>query len=91
MSVDLRVGGTFEIETQGADGSRHPLRFRHEIVDAPTLLVVAEPNKCITTEIRFQPSDHGTTVVSEGGVNPPPSPRRSLPQTSMWASSRRQP
>ena len=36
VTVDLRVGGTFELETRGADGSSHSLRFRYEVVDPPT-------------------------------------------------------
>ena len=56
VTVDLRVGGTFELETRGADGSSHPLCFRYEIIDAPTRLVLAEPRTGITTEIRLQPS-----------------------------------
>ena len=71
MSVDLRVGGTFELETRAADGSGHPLSFRYEIVDAPTLLVFAEPRTGITTEIRLQPSDNGTTVVVHQRRLPP--------------------
>jgi uncharacterized protein YndB with AHSA1/START domain len=71
VAVDLRVGGTFEMETKGADGSRHPLRFRYEIVDAPTRLVLVEPNTGITTEIRLQPSGRGTTVVVHQRRLPP--------------------
>lgn len=63
VAVDLRVGGTFELETRGADGSSHALRFRYEVVDAPTRLVLAEPRTGITTEIRIQASGRGTTVV----------------------------
>ena len=69
--VDLRVGGTFELETRGADGSSHPLCFRYEIVDAPTRLVLAEPRTGITTEIRLQPSGSGTTVVVHQRRLPP--------------------
>jgi uncharacterized protein YndB with AHSA1/START domain len=69
--VDLRVGGTFEMETQGADGNRHPLRFRYEIIDAPTRLVLTEPRTGITTEIRLQPSGSGTTVVVHQRRLPP--------------------
>jgi uncharacterized protein YndB with AHSA1/START domain len=71
VTVDLRVGGTFELETRGDDGSRHPLRFRYEIVDAPTRLVLAEPGTGITTEIRLQPSGRGTTVVVHQRRLPP--------------------
>jgi uncharacterized protein YndB with AHSA1/START domain len=71
VAVDLRVGGTFEMETQGADGRHHPLRFRYEIVDAPARLVLVEPNTGITTEIRLQPSGRGTTVVVHQRRLPP--------------------
>lgn len=71
VAVDLRVGGTFEMETRGADGSSHPLCFRYEIVDAPTRLVLAEPRTGITTEIRLQLSGSGTTVVVHQRRLPP--------------------
>lgn len=71
VSVNLRVGGTFELETVGADDSRHPLRFRYETVDPPTRLVLAEPTSGITTEIRLQPSGSGTTVVVHQRRLPP--------------------
>lgn len=71
VAVDLRVGGTFELETRGVDGSRHPLRFRYEVVDAPKRLVLTEPNTGITTEIRLHPSGRGTTVVVRQRRLPP--------------------
>lgn len=71
VSVDLRVGGTFELETRGADGSRHRLRFRYQLVDPPTRLVLVEPSTGITTDIRFQPSAPGTTVVVHQRRLPP--------------------
>jgi uncharacterized protein YndB with AHSA1/START domain len=71
VAVDLRVGGTFEMETRGADGSSHPLCFRYEIIDAPTRLVLAEPRTGITTEIRLQPSGSGTTVAVHQRRLPP--------------------
>jgi uncharacterized protein YndB with AHSA1/START domain len=71
VAVDLRVGGTFELETRGADGSRHSLRFRYEVIDAPTRLVLAEPRTGITTDIRLQPSGSGTTVVVHQRQLPP--------------------
>jgi uncharacterized protein YndB with AHSA1/START domain len=71
VTVDLRVGGTFELETVGADGSRHPLLFRYEIVDAPKLLVLTEANTGLRTEIRLQPSGYGTTVVVHQRRLPP--------------------
>jgi uncharacterized protein YndB with AHSA1/START domain len=71
VAVDLRVGGTFELETRGADGSSHPLSFRYEIIDAPTHLVLTEPRTGITTEIRLQPSGRGTTVAVHQRRLPP--------------------
>jgi uncharacterized protein YndB with AHSA1/START domain len=62
LVVDLRVGGTFELETRGSDGTTHPLCFRYEIIDPPTCLVLAEPRTGITTEIRLQRSGGGTLV-----------------------------
>jgi uncharacterized protein YndB with AHSA1/START domain len=69
--VDLRVGGTFELETHGADGARRPLRFRYEVIDAPTRLVLTEPRTGITTQIRLQPSGSGTTVMVHQRRLPP--------------------
>ena len=71
VAVDLRVGGTFEVETRGADDSSHALRFRYEAVDPPTRLVLTEPRTGITTEIRLQPSGSGTTVVVHQRRLPP--------------------
>jgi uncharacterized protein YndB with AHSA1/START domain len=69
--VDLRVGGTFELETRGADGSPRALSFRYETVDEPTRLVLAEPRTGITTEIHFLPTGDGTTVVVHQRRLPP--------------------
>ena len=71
VKVDLRVGGTFELETRGADGGSHPLRFSYEVIDAPGRLVLAEPSTGITTEIRLQPRGTGTTVVIKQRRLPP--------------------
>jgi len=71
VSVDLRVGGRFELETRGADGSVHPLRFRYDVIEAPTRLVLTESTMGITTEIRLQPDERGTTVVVHQRRLPP--------------------
>jgi uncharacterized protein YndB with AHSA1/START domain len=71
VAVDLRVGGTFELETRGADGSSHRLRFAYEVIDPPTRLVFAEPTSGITTEVRLEPTDTGTTVVIHQRRLPP--------------------
>lgn len=62
VTVDLQVGGTFRLETIGADGSSHPLCFRYEAIEAPTRLVLAEPRTGLVTEISLLASGNGTTV-----------------------------
>jgi uncharacterized protein YndB with AHSA1/START domain len=71
VAVDLRVGGTFELETRGEDGSNQSLLFRYEVIDAPIRLVLAEPRTGITTEIQLQPSGNGTKVVVHQRRLPP--------------------
>lgn len=69
--VDLRVGGTFKLQTKGADGRSNRLHFRYEVVEAPTRLVLTESRTGITTEIRLQPTGSGTTVVIHQRRLPP--------------------
>ena len=69
--VELRVGGVFELETRGPDGGTHRLRFSYEVVEPPTRLVLIEPRSGLTTEIRLEPRDGGTTVVVHQRRLPP--------------------
>jgi uncharacterized protein YndB with AHSA1/START domain len=62
VSVDLRVGGAFALETLGSDGCSYPLRFRYEEVEPLTRLVLSEPLTGLMTEIRLEPTGTGTTV-----------------------------
>lgn len=71
VSVDLQVGGTFELETVGADGSSRLLRFRYEVIDRPTRLVLSEPRTGITTEVLLQPRGAGTVVTVRQRKLPP--------------------
>lgn len=71
VAIDLRVGGSFELVTEGADGRRHPLRFRYEVVEPPERLVLHEPSTGITTDIRLRPTGSGTTVVVHQRRLPP--------------------
>lgn len=63
VSVDLRVGGGFELETRGDDGTSTRLRFRYDVVEPPVRLVLTEPHSGITTDIRLEATSTGTTVV----------------------------
>jgi len=63
VAVELRVGGTFRLETVGADGCSCPLRFRYDVVEPPTLLVFTEPTTGLVTEVRLTRSGGGATVV----------------------------
>jgi uncharacterized protein YndB with AHSA1/START domain len=76
VSVDLRVGGAFELETVGPDGGGRRLQFRYDVVEPPARLVFTEPRTGITTEVRLRPtagdgSDGGTTVVVHQRRLPP--------------------
>ena len=71
VSVDLRVGGTFEIETLGVDGNRRRLSFTYEVIDPPTRLVLTEPQSGLLTEIRLEPTGNGTTVTVHQRRLPP--------------------
>ncbi|WP_305785576.1 SRPBCC family protein [Symbioplanes lichenis] len=71
VTVDLRVGGHFELETRGPDGTGGRLVFRYEIVDEPRRLVLAEPRTGIRTEIRLDPVPGGTRVTVHQRRLPP--------------------
>ncbi len=71
VAVDLRVGGTFQLETVGADGCSYPLRFRYGVVDPPRLLAFSAPDSGILTEVRLEPAGAGTTVVVHQRRLPP--------------------
>lgn len=67
VTVDLRVGGSFELDTGG--GRR--LSFRYELIDEPRRLVLAEPRTGIVTDIRLDPHDGGTTITVHQRRLPP--------------------
>jgi uncharacterized protein YndB with AHSA1/START domain len=71
VTVDLRVGGIFRLETVGADGCSYPLSFRYEVVDPPERLSFTEPNTGLVTEVRLEPTGTGTTVVVHQRRLPP--------------------
>ncbi len=69
--VDLRVGGIFELETRGPDGSTHRLIFRYEEIDPPNRLVLTEPHTGLTTAISLRASAGGTSVIIHQRRLPP--------------------
>lgn len=71
VSVDLRVGGGFELETRGDDGTSTRLRFRYDILEPPAHLVLTEPQSGITTDIQLEATGAGTTVVVHQRRLPP--------------------
>lgn len=71
VTVDLRVGGTFHLETIGADGCSHPLHFRYEAIDPPTLLTFSSPDSGLVTQVRLEATGGGTTVIVHQRPLPP--------------------
>jgi uncharacterized protein YndB with AHSA1/START domain len=71
VTVDLRIGGTFDVETRGVDGSGRRLSFTYEVIEPPTRLVLAEPRTGLRTEIRLAPERNGTTVTVHQRRLPP--------------------
>lgn len=71
VTVDLRIGGTLEIETRGVDGNRRTLSFTYEVIDPPRRLVLTEPHTALITEIRLEPNGNGTTVTVHQRRLPP--------------------
>lgn len=71
VSVDLRVGGIFRLETVGSDGRGRPLSFRYEVIDPPTLLTFRSPDGGLITQVRLEPTGAGTTIVVHQRRLPP--------------------
>lgn len=73
ITVDLRVGGTFETVMVGADGSRYIMRAVYVEVDPPERLVWSEPDVegGMTTTITFIDLGDGRTEVITHQTNVP--------------------
>lgn len=71
VTVDLRPGGVFELQTEGRDGTGHRLRFVYEIVEEPSRLVFTEPATRIITSIRLDPREIGTILTVHQRRLPP--------------------
>ena len=71
--VDLRVGGSFELETRPV-GSHHPgrrLSFRYDVVDPPEVLVLTEPRTGLVTTIQLTADGNRTTITVHQRRLPP--------------------
>lgn len=71
VTVDLRVGGTFELETRSPDGASRLLRFEYTAVEPPARLVLLESRTGLVTEITLRPSGTGTEVLVHQRRLPP--------------------
>jgi len=71
VTVDLRPGGSFELDTEAPDGRTTKLRFVYDEVHAPTLLVFTEPAQRIVTTVQLDASTAGTTVIVHQRRLPP--------------------
>lgn len=71
VTVDLRPGGAFELDSQSPDGRTTRLRFVYDEVQAPTLLTFTEPRQGIVTTVQLKADLGGTTVVVHQRRLPP--------------------
>ncbi len=64
VSVDLRVGGSFRLDTRAPDGwgPGRTLEFRYEEIRPPELLVLLERRTRLLTTIRLEPAGAATTI-----------------------------
>lgn len=71
VSVDLRPGGEFALETRAPDGATRRLRFVYRSIVAPRELVFDEPVSGLRTTIDIRPSRAGTHLtVHQRGLPP---------------------
>ena len=71
VTVDLRPGGSFELDTEAPNGRTTRLRFVYDVVSPTTLLAFTEPTKGIVTTVRLDPHPTGTTVTVQQRRLPP--------------------
>ncbi|MBL7255536.1 SRPBCC family protein [Paractinoplanes lichenicola] len=71
VTVDLRVGGEFALDTRGPDGTGRRLRFRYAVVTPPHELVFDEPVTGIRTTVTLRPDGDGTDLTVQQRKLPP--------------------
>jgi uncharacterized protein YndB with AHSA1/START domain len=71
VTVDLRVGGEFALDTRGESGAHHRLRFTYVTIRPPHELVFDEPKTGIRTTVTLQTTSDGTQVTVHQRKLPP--------------------
>src|SRR5688572_15719998 len=71
VTVDLRPGGEFSLDTRAPDGATHRLRFVYVSVAAPYELVFDEPLTGLRTIVKVHPADDGTDLTVHQRRLPP--------------------
>ena len=71
VTVDLRPGGEFALDTRGPSGAGRRLRFIYVRIAAPYELVFDEPVTGIRTTITIQPANPGTDLTVHQRRLPP--------------------
>ena len=71
VSVDLRPGGEFALDTRAPDGTTRRLRFVYVRVAAPHELVFDEPVTGLRTTVTVRPADGGTDLTVHQRRLPP--------------------
>lgn len=71
VTVDLRPGGEFTLETRAPNGATRRLRFVYVSLTAPTELVFDEPVTGLRTTVTIQPATEGTDLTVHQRRLPP--------------------
>ncbi|QLQ34950.1 SRPBCC family protein [Micromonospora robiginosa] len=71
VTVDLRAGGEFALDTRAPDGATRRLRFVYVHVDPPRELVFDEPVTGVRTTVTLRPTADGTDLTVHQRRLPP--------------------
>lgn len=71
VTIDLRPGGTFALDTRAPDGAIRRLRFVYVSITAPRELVFDEPVSGLRTTVTVQPAGDGTALTVHQRRLPP--------------------
>ena len=71
VTVDLRPGGEFALDTRAPDGATRRLRFVYVSIAAPHELVFDEPVTGLRTTVTVRPASDGTNVTVHQRRLPP--------------------